>query len=280
MHPELSKLAHLQELEEQRTALAAEIAGVGRSVAQRQAALHQAGSALEENKKSLSKESIARRRMESDTDDLRQKSARYRAQLENVQSEDQAKALQHQIVFCRQEIDRIEELEFASLIQTESLENRQRTLHETIANLTAALHQEKADAQLAESRAKARRQELDQESATLRKSIEAHLLAEYDRISSAHKSAVALVEAQRCGVCRMMVRPQRWNEIRAGEVHFCESCGRFLFYNPPVDLSDAVRLPPVAKKPAGPLQGFSDDSGKSSPPRAAAAGDGQFPRED
>ncbi|MHB8302229.1 MAG: zinc ribbon domain-containing protein [Acidobacteriaceae bacterium] len=251
MHPELAKLAHLQEVERQSTALTAQIAGHGRRVAARKAALTETLRQLDDNQKALAQESAARRRMESDTDDLRQKATRYKAQLEGVQSEGQAAALQHQIAFCKQEIDRIDEMEFASLMRTESLETHQRLLHETIANLEQALLQEQADARLAEARDRAQQAELAQERDAVRQSVDTTLLAEYDRIVSGHKLAVAEVEAQRCTICLMMVRPQRWNEIRAGEVHFCESCGRFLFYNPPVDLADAVHLPPASKKPAG-----------------------------
>jgi predicted nucleic acid-binding Zn-ribbon protein len=206
------------------------------------------------NAQALTKESAARRRMESDTADLRQKSARYRAQLEDVQSDSQMKALEHQLAFCKQEIDRIEELEFASLIETEALETRQRTFDETIANQKLALDNEKADAALGSERDRAHLDELTHERHTVRTSVETKLLAEYDRISAAGKAAVARVEGQRCSACQMMVRPQRWNEIREGGIHFCESCGRFLLYDPAVDLTDAMHLPTTVKKPSGPAK--------------------------
>ncbi len=273
MHSELAKLAHLQEVEREMAALTAQMAAYGRRIAAREATLRQTGQHLEENGKALAREVASRRRMESDIEDLRQKQQRYRAQLESVQSDGQMKALEHQIAFCKQEIDRLEEAEFASLVQTEALEEQQRKLHETLVNLKLALTREEAEAQQGRARDAAQQAVLIHQQDTLRSSVDAPLLAEYDRIASAHKPAVALVEGQRCSACQMMVRPQKWNEIRAGALHFCESCGRFLYYNPAVDLTDAIHLPTAQKKPAGPARAKTQ-------PQTAATGSDHSSRED
>jgi len=272
MREQIAKLAHLQDVEQQVVAITAQMAGYKQKISAREAALARTGRELEANVQALANESAARRRMESDTEDLRLKSSRYRAQLDVVQSDSQMKAFEHQIAFCRQEIDRIEDLEFASLMQTEALETQQRILHETIANQTLALDNETSAVQQGQARDAAQLAELHRERDEMRLGIESSLLAEYDRISAGRKTAVARVERQRCSACQMMVRPQRWNEIREGQVHFCESCGRFLFYDPAVDLTDAVHLPPAAKKPAGPA--------RTAPPTAAATGSDHPARED
>lgn len=273
MLEQIAKLAHLQNVEQEAVALTAQIESYKQKISAREATLDQTRRELEANVQALANESAARRRMESDTEDLRLKNSRYRAQLDAVQSDGQMKALEHQIAFCRQEIDRIEDLEFTSLIQTEALETAQRTLHETIANQMLGLDNEKSAAQQGQARDAAQIAELHRERDAMRSSIEPRLLAEYDRIGAVRKTAVAHVEGQRCSACQMMVRPQRWNEIREGQVHFCESCGRFLFYDPAVDLIDAMKLPPTAKKPAGPARTASRAS-------AAAAGSDHPARED
>lgn len=251
MHAELAKLVHLQELEQQASALNTQLASYSNRIEVREAALYDTARLLEQNGMALAKQTAARRQMESDAEDLREKMARYQAQLDGVQSDGQMKALQHQLAFCKRELDRIEEQEFASLVETEALEVKRRLLHETRANQNQALEDAKTAAHLGRTRDRAALDALKREREAVRQTVDPQLLAEYDRIAAARKIPVASVEQQRCSACQMMVRPQRWNEIRQGAVHFCESCGRFLYYNPAVDLSDAIHLPAPAKKPAG-----------------------------
>ncbi|MGH9615492.1 MAG: zinc ribbon domain-containing protein [Acidobacteriaceae bacterium] len=266
MHEELEKLVHLQDLEQQAKTLEYEIAQYRGRVEVREAAVYDTDRLLEQNATALEKEAMARRRMESDTEDFRQKTARYRAQLDDAKSDGQVKALEHQLKFCQREIDRIEELEFKSLMETEALETRKRSLHETRASQIQALESEKATSQLGRERDKLKLAELYRQRDGARESADAKLLADYDRMARAHKLPIATVEQQRCSACQMMVRPQRWNEIRQGEVHFCESCGRFLYYSQVVDLSDAMHLPATGKKPAGLAPaGSTQDAGHAQP---------------
>jgi len=66
-------------------------------------------------------------------------------------------------------------------------------------------------------------------------------LAMYDRIAHSKGTAIAEALNQQCTACRMMLRPQRWNDLRdnsansesAHAIFNCENCGHMLYYDPP-----------------------------------------------
>ena len=71
-------------------------------------------------------------------------------------------------------------------------------------------------------------------------------MAGYDRIRKKWGSIViAEVVDGRCSACQIVLRPQHMQDLKKGDsLMLCESCGRFLFLNPPVSFEDvaAVRL--------------------------------------
>ena len=67
----------------------------------REAALYDTGRLLEQVATALAKEASLRRRLELDAADMREKSARYRVQLNDAKSDGQVKALEHQLKFCK-----------------------------------------------------------------------------------------------------------------------------------------------------------------------------------
>jgi predicted nucleic acid-binding Zn-ribbon protein len=72
-------------------------------------------------------------------------------------------------------------------------------------------------------------------------------LSTYDRIAKAKGTAVAEALNQKCTACQMMVRPQRWNDLRDRDneetMMTCESCGRLLYYDPARDSPERKTVP-------------------------------------
>ena len=70
-------------------------------------------------------------------------------------------------------------------------------------------------------------------------------LSAYERIRKKWNGTTVVAEAVngRCSACQIVLRPQFLQDLRKGEqLMFCESCGRFLYYNPPVSFEDAAAV--------------------------------------
>ncbi|HEX4021829.1 MAG TPA: C4-type zinc ribbon domain-containing protein [Acidobacteriaceae bacterium] len=249
MHPELEKLVHLQHTEQRILALTMQIAAYPKRVKNRELALATAERELAAIRQSIAGEEKMRRRMDSDTDDLRRKAIRYRAQVETIQNQSQLQALEHEIGFADQEIRRIEDDEIESLMRTEALEEQQQAAQTTVEHRKQQLSDENAEARLAIKRDDEECAVLQQERATIRSTIEKDMLSIYDRLAASRKTAIAEGADQRCSACQMMLRPQKWNELKNNTILYCDSCGRLLYYSAPVDLSDAIALPAAGSIP-------------------------------
>lgn len=243
MHPELEKLVHLQHLEQQALDLTARMDSRPKRLQKHETALADAERQLEETTRSIAAEERSRKSMELDVETLRRKAARYRAQLDTVQDPSQLKALEHEIGFAEEEVRRIEDAEIEGLVRTEALEDKQREQQAALAALRQQLADEKAAVQLDVERDNAELASLRQQQQSLRTTIDREMMALYDRTAASRKTAVAEAIGQRCSACQMVLRPQKWNELKNDVVLQCDSCGRLLYYNPPVDVLDAMTGP-------------------------------------
>ena len=237
MDVQLEKLLRLQQVDTRAAELLGAIAALPKRLESLEQKLQWQKHAAEQAEKAVLAEGVKRRRLESDLKDQQQKLAKYREQSNSVKTNEQFHALQHEIGFVEAEIRRIEDAELASMIQSETLESSRNKTREEIAHQEKLVEQEKDAARVDILDKRKELDGLQKERAELRATVDPGMLAQYDRLaSSSRKTALARASGQSCLACQMALRPQFWNQIRAGMLLNCESCGRMLYFDTRLEL--------------------------------------------
>jgi len=184
---------------------------------------------LAQTKESLESEEVEERRLETQMREQEALLQRLNAQSAQVTSHQAYEALRH-------------EIEHASTASSE-FETRALELMESIDQLRGELAAAEDRLQRAEERAPTQLDELSEREKRLTaereallerrekacQSLDASLLAHYERVAQQRRPAVGIVEGGICPECRIALPTMRANEIqRAEKVHACSSCHRLL----------------------------------------------------
>lgn len=247
MHPDLEKLIVLQGLDVEAKRLRDEMMALPKRVAE----LESKAKAVQGQRAVvldlIAKEEALRRRQESEVKDHQAKIGRVRKQMDLATTTVQVTAFEHEIGFAQAEVSRLEDAELESMERSEALESQKALADEAVEDTTKTLERERLRAAETIERDKAALAEVDRKRVALRPEIGEAALSNYDRIAKGKGTGLAEALNQKCTACQMMLRPQRWNDLRdrgnEDEIMTCESCGRLLYYDPARDAPQRKTVP-------------------------------------
>jgi uncharacterized protein len=247
MHPDLEKLIALQAHDVEAKRLRDEMVALPKHVAALEAKAKATQGQRAVIVDLIAKEESLRRRQESDVKDHQAKIVRLRKNMDMATTTVQVTAFEHEIAFAQTEVSRLEDAEIESMERSEGLESQKKLADETVTDATATLERERVRSEETVAQDKTLLAAVEERRKAERAEIGESALSTYDRIAKAKGTAVAEALNQKCMACQMMVRPQRWNDLRDRSndetMMTCESCGRLLYYDPARDSPQRKTVP-------------------------------------
>jgi predicted nucleic acid-binding Zn-ribbon protein len=236
MLPDIHRLIELQQADREIQRLQDEVAALPRRVAEIESKLAVTKAQVERAKATIKADENNRRKLEIDIQSLQQKISKYRDQSLDVKTNEQYKALMHEVGFAEQEIRIIEDKILEGMLDVEDNEKKLRVAEVELKAETAEIEKEKAEARQRTAEDEAQLATLNSQRDKLRGAIAGDLLRHYDRVLKLRRTALAEARDHKCSACQVMLRPQVYNDVRTNEqIIICDSCQRILYYVAPAE---------------------------------------------
>jgi uncharacterized protein len=239
MLPDIEKLLQLQVADKEIRKLQEEIAALPRRVAAIEEKLAGTKAQLEKARTAAKGDEANRKKFESAIQDLQGKISKYRDQSLEVKTNEQYKALLHEIQFAEQEIRLNEDRILEVMVNAETRDREVKAAETELKAEAAEIEKEKEEARKITAADQAKLVEWNAKRDGLRKGISDDLLRHYERVMKFRGSGLAEVRDHKCMGCQVMLRPQTYNEVRNGEqLVVCDSCQRVLYFDPANEMKE------------------------------------------
>jgi len=239
MLPAIENLLKLQDTDKEIRRLQDEIAEFPKRVAVIEQKLAGTKAQLEKAQAAVKADEAARRKYDTAINDLRGKISKYRDQSLDVKTNEQYKALLHEIQFAEKEIAANEDKILELMVNADARDKEVKAAQAELKAETAEIEQEKEQARKRTAEDEKLLSEWRAKRDQVRGGVDESLLRHYERVSKFRGSGISEVRHQKCMACQVMLRPQTYNDVRSGQqTVVCDSCQRILYFNPADELAD------------------------------------------
>jgi uncharacterized protein len=233
MLPEIENLMRLQEADKEIRRLQDEIAELPKRVAAIEHKLADTKAQLEKAQAAVKTDEAARRKHDTAITDLRGKISKYRDQSLEVKTNEQYKALLHEIQFAEKEIAATEDKILELMVNADARDKEVKAAQAELKAEAAEIEKEKVEARQRTAEDEKQLTDWRARRDQMRAGVNEDLLRHYERVSKFRGSGISEVRDHKCMACQVMLRPQTYNDVRTGQqTVVCDSCQRVLYFNP------------------------------------------------
>jgi uncharacterized protein len=244
MHPDTHLVIQLQSLDQRAAALEKEVSALPKHIAAIEKTLEAHLRRLEADKAALAANQKERKKIEGDIQLNEQKVSKLRDQMLGAKTNEQYRAFQHEIDYAEKETRKAEDRILELMGESEALDGNVKKAEAALKEEKKLVESEKTSARERTAVDQAQLEQIRGERGEVAVKLPRATIAAYDRIRKKHHGVVvAEAVGGRCSACQITIRPQYFQDLRKGDqMMFCESCGRIVYYNPPVHAEDGTRV--------------------------------------
>jgi predicted nucleic acid-binding Zn-ribbon protein len=189
--------------------------------------------------------------LEFEQRDLQQKLVKFQAALMEVKNNKEYSAVLKEIDSSKVEIAKREEALLARMQEMESLQNDLPEVEAKLAVETKAFDEQRAAIQASMASLEQRSEALGADRRKLEAGLPRDILSAFYRVADARQGiAIARITEAVCSACNVRLRLQMFNEIKRGDALLtCDSCRRFLYYEPIETAGPGASVPADSPKP-------------------------------
>src|SRR5262245_53607324 len=193
--------------------------------------LRSATSGLDAAKEKVKTNQTTRKKLEGEISTTETKISKYRDQMVAVKTNEEYRALQHEIEHTQAAIRKIEDEILNLMMEAETLQLNIKTAEEHLKRDQSIVDQERKQLTEENKRDLSALESYVKERKDIEASISSDLLPRYERIRKARGGiAVAAARDYVCEICKVRIRPQVFQEIRRNDqIIACDACQRILY---------------------------------------------------
>ena len=174
-----------------------------------------------------------RKKLEAEISSIESKISKYRDQMIAVKTNEEYRALQHEIEHAQTAIRKIEDDILTLMMEAESAQTDIKTAEARLKEDQQKVDQDRKQLTEGNQRDLSALESYLKDRKEIEASISADLIPRYERVRKARGGiAVAAARNEVCEICQVRIRPQVFQEIRRNDqIIACDACQRIL-YNP------------------------------------------------